>query len=257
MRKKNILLLSKTNVVEFRFKKIFEKYDYNLIISKTKFDALRQLNQYHKKLDLFILDLDEGKIIYDYIDELKERKLKKPIALLSSENNKKEFIKTLKLGINEYIVKPFDNKRIEKTLNKYLKNDENDKQFNPHLIKDYKEEIQLEIKKAKKGKYSISFVLLTFDGKFEQSAKNLYMRFLRKKLWDTDEAFFFKNNSILCFFPFSGLDEKDILSKKLKKYNRQIIMNSKKYDDCKLTLTFNIFPEHIDSFDQLIEEIKE
>ena len=257
MENKNILLLSKTNVVEFRFKKIFERYDHNLIISKTKFDAIRQLNQYHKKLDLFILDLDEGKIIYDFINELKERKLKKPIAVLSSENNKKEFIKILKKGINEYIVKPFDNKRIEKTLNKYLKNDENDVPFNPNLVKEYKEEIQLEIKKAKKGNYSISFALLTFDGKFEQSAKNSYMRFLRKKLWDTDEAFFFKNNSILCFFPFSGVDEKNILIKKLNKYYRQVIMDSKKYDNCKFTLSFNIFPDNISNFNQLIEEIKE
>lgn len=246
---KSVLLVTKTDLVEYRFNTLLQELDIDLLVSSSKADALMKLNYPNNIFDLCILDLDNGEEIFELIDEINKLKINKPIITLSSQNNRKMFLRVVKLGIDDFIIKPFDNIRIKDTLNKYFKFGEETLR---HLTGSYEEKVKFEMKKASKGKYPITFVFFIFMGDYRKKSATKYMKNIRKKLWDTDEVLFFNEYSLLGIYPFSGETESKLLEEKLKLYYLELTKNNTIFENTDMMLKMHIYPDNIAEYDVLI-----
>jgi len=249
---KTILLVTKTDLLQFRMESLLDKIDHELIITHSKIDAIHKLNYFNNELDLFILDLDDDIEMFSLIDEINERKINKPIILLSSFNDKSTFLKAIKLGIDDFIIKPFDDERMTTTLNKYLREKAVEVR---NEVQNYQKDLSLEIKKASKGAYPITFVVFNFIGKNKLFLANTFMRKLLSEKWDTDKAIFFTKDTIIGIFPFSGQKNLKVIEEKMKFYYSVIRKDKSAYRESDMIMQSLIYPTQVGGYQDLIHEI--
>lgn len=249
---KTILLVTKTDLLQFRMESLLDKINHELIITHSKVEAIHKLNYFNNDIDLFILDLDDDIEMFSLINEINSRNIHKPIILLSSFNDKSTFLKAIKLGIDDFIIKPFDDERMTSTLNKYLKEKVIEVR---NEVRNYQKDLSLEIKKASKGAYPITFIIFNFLGKNKLYLANTFMRKLLNEKWDTDKAIFYAKDVIIGIFPFSGQKNLRVIEEKMKFYYSVINENKSTFNATDMIMQSIIYPTQVENYDDLIDEI--
>lgn len=119
-RKMRILVVDDSAVslatVEQKLKDIYEVITVNSGVR-----ALRYLK--NERPDLILLDIKmEGKDGIETLKELREMKNGEdiPVIMLTSKNDKGSLIETAKLGIYDYLLKPFDTQDLHKRIKRAL-----------------------------------------------------------------------------------------------------------------------------------------
>jgi len=249
---KTILLVTKTDLLQFRMESLLDKINHELVITHSKIDAIHKLNYFNNAFDLFILDLDDDIEMFLLIDEINSRKIDQPIILLSSFNDKSTFLRAIKLGIDDFIIKPFDDERMTTTLNKYLQEKTIEVR---NEVRNYQKDLSLEIKKANKGAYPITFIVFNFVGKNKLFLANTFMRKLLSEKWDTDKALFFEKDVIIGIYPFSGQKNLRVIEEKMNFYYSVIKKEKSSYKESDMVMESLIYPTQIGGYDDLIYEI--
>lgn len=249
--KKTVVLVTRTDIVEYRFLSLLDE-DCDLIISSSKKDVLSKLNYRNNKVDLILLDLGISEEAFSLIEEIKDRKISKPIILLANQSDKKHFVRAIKLGIDDYIIKPFEDKRMEMTLKKYL-----DSENIPirNEVSDYQSDLHLEIKKAKKGEYPATFMIFRFVGNNKLMMTNLFMKKLRNKLWDTDKVLFYSKHTIIGIFLFSGIESINLIEEKMRYYYEEATEGRNVFYETDMLIMKKVFMVDFKNFDELIYDI--
>lgn len=249
---KTILLVTKTDLLQFRMESLLNKINHELIITHSKIDAIHKLNYFNNDFDLFILDLDDDIEMFSLIDEINNRQINKPIILLSSFNDKNTFLKAIKLGIDDFIIKPFDDERMTSTLNKYLREKVVEVR---NEVRNYQKDLSLEIKKANKGAYPVTFIIFNFVGKNKLYFANTFMRKLLNEKWDTDKAIFYTKDVIIGIFLFSGQKNLKVIEEKMKYYYSVINENKNASEGTDMIMQSLIYPTQVGDYDDFIYEI--
>lgn len=94
---------------------------YEVITVNSGVRALRYLK--NERPDLILLDIKmEGKDGIETLKELREMKNGEdiPVIMLTSKNDKGSLIETAKLGIYDYLLKPFDTQDLHKRIKRAL-----------------------------------------------------------------------------------------------------------------------------------------
>ncbi|MBO5460062.1 MAG: response regulator [Lachnospira sp.] len=94
---------------------------YEVITVNSGVRALRYLK--NERPDLILLDIKmEGKDGIETLKELREMKngADIPVIMLTSKNDKGSLIETAKLGIYDYLLKPFDTQDLHKRIRRAL-----------------------------------------------------------------------------------------------------------------------------------------
>lgn len=94
---------------------------YGVVLAKDGLEALEKLA--HTEVDLVITDLNMPKLDgFSLVQAIrKDRDLQRlPIIILSSLSSDDDVQRGLRLGANAYLVKPFDRKRIQYEVSKYV-----------------------------------------------------------------------------------------------------------------------------------------
>jgi CheY-like chemotaxis protein len=253
--KKNVLLASDVEMTKLKIISMLEKNDINIfeIHKSTQIFSKLKENNY----DLLIIDSTLELKSIEIISEIKKFDKNIPIVLLSDSKSKKEFVKYIKIGISDFIIKPFTEKRLAETLNKFLFNSKN-------LIKkenlnfSYENIIKFELKKSKKGNYPLTFIIINFPILTGNILANIFIKKIIKDIWDTDEIVFYKQNVLLGIHPFSSVKNSEIISKKL----HDKCTDAKKHNLCfeNVSLNLKIFidkPNENHSYDYYIEKFDE
>ena len=82
-------------------------------------DALNYLKS--RRVELLILDVYMPKLDgISLLEELRKNLVKSDVILVTAAKEANEIDKALKLGVVDYLIKPFDGDRIKKSLNNYL-----------------------------------------------------------------------------------------------------------------------------------------
>jgi len=249
--KKIVFLVTGTDLVEYRFLSLLDR-DCELVISSSKKDALSKLSYKNNKVDLIILDLGISEEVFSLIKEIKDRRITKPIILLSNQSDKKYFIRAVKLGIDDYIIKPFEDKRMEMTLQKYLDSE------NPPIrneVSNYQRDLLLEIKKAKKGDYPVTFLTFRFIGNNKLLATNLFAKKISSKLWDTDQVLFYSKHTLIGIFLFSGMESINLIEEKMRYFYFEVTEGRNIFDETDMLIHKKVFPFEFSNYDELIYEI--
>lgn len=96
--------------------------DIQIVESGTGFEALKVLPRYNFNLILTDINMPDinGLELINFIRNNPNYK-DIPLFIISTESSAQDREKGLKLGANEYIVKPFDPAQLQKLVKKYLK----------------------------------------------------------------------------------------------------------------------------------------
>ena len=94
---------------------------FEVIVASDGMEAAELLPK--QKVDLIITDLNMPNLDgFEFIKSIRSSQENKdiPIIILSSLNNEEDIERGLKYGANSYLVKPFDPKRVQYEVSKYL-----------------------------------------------------------------------------------------------------------------------------------------
>jgi len=218
---KKVLLVTNVKITKLKIISVLEKRNIEIIEIEKPSQVFSKLKQNNGNCDLLIADLSVGPMIVEIINRIKQFDKKIPIILLSDTQDKEEFIKFIKIGISDFLIKPFTEKRLNKSFSKFLFSSKK-------LIKNenfnftYENIMKFELKKSKKGKYPITFTLLNFLGTNGTIATNIFIKQMLTDLWDTDEIIFYKQNVLLGIFPFSSPENSKIIEDKIYKKFKEV-----------------------------------
>jgi DNA-binding NarL/FixJ family response regulator len=207
-------------ILEKRSLEIIELSKYQSIFSNVNINA-------SDHVELLIIDQTLDFKIEKFMDEISRIRKDLPVVLLSNPLRKKQIVKYLKLGISDFIILPMDEKRINKTLDKFLHASKNLIGIN-NINNHYKDILALELKKSHKGSYPVVFSLMIFDELNGYEHAKRFLKEIVSDLWDTDQIMFFRKNVLLGVHPFSCHQTTEIIEGKfLERYNEFKSKNNK------------------------------
>lgn len=129
----NILLLEDDKEFASNLVQVLELYFQTVYFKTNISDALAIVQK--EKIDVIISDIHlEKENGLDFIAVLRKEKNDIPIIIFSGFKDEKYLFKAIELGVIDYIVKPFDLKRLEEVLSRYAQT-LSDKQDNTYQIK--------------------------------------------------------------------------------------------------------------------------
>ncbi|MDF1882567.1 response regulator transcription factor [Sulfurimonas sp. SAG-AH-194-C21] len=129
----NILLLEDDKEFASNLVQVLELYFQTVYFKTNISDALAIVQK--EKIDVIISDIHlEKENGLDFIATLRKEKNDIPIIIFSGFKDEKYLFKAIELGVIDYIVKPFDLKRLEEVLSRYAQT-LSDKQDNTYQIK--------------------------------------------------------------------------------------------------------------------------
>ena len=117
--KKRIVAVDDSNVVLKMLKNVLDKEEYELHPFSTGTRALEYLVQKDKIPDLIILDIEmPGMNGYELLERIKkmDHLNSVPVVFLTSHNQRKQVVKAVTDGANDYVVKPIDKDILEKKM---------------------------------------------------------------------------------------------------------------------------------------------
>ena len=212
--KKNVLLTTNVEITKIKIISMLEKNNVNVIMITKPTQIFSIMKENNSNCHLLILDLDCGLNSIEIIKKMRQFDINIPIILLSNTKDKTEFIKYIKLGISDFIIKPYTEERLNAAFNKLLFNSK------PLIKKEnfnftYDKIMQFELKKSKKGKYPLTFTIIKFPISTGMILSNIFIKKVLNTIWDTDEILFYKKNVLLGIHPFSKVEDFKIIEKKL------------------------------------------
>lgn len=178
----NILIVDDKAYIRNRIKELLEEHRINIYeatSSRQLFTILAQLNY---DIDLIILEINLGNENgLDIISKLNIKGINIPVLILTTENRKKQFIKGIKAGVVDYMLKPFNDKVLVKRVLENIQEGKNKIahrkfiiQGNKVSVSNVKELKNKEISPFKpevivnKQENNLSIIMITFFKKVEE-----------------------------------------------------------------------------------------
>jgi len=105
-----ILSIDDSSVVRKIIKGAVDVIEYELLEASDGYEGLEILRKYPNEIKLVLLDWNmPGLSGIDVLQEMKEDSLLKsiPVMMVTTESEKENIIKAIKLGASHYVIKPF------------------------------------------------------------------------------------------------------------------------------------------------------
>jgi CheY-like chemotaxis protein len=121
---KNILVVDDEGLVTKSLKKLLAKEGFNAIVAKDAKEAIEQFKS--QKIDLIVSDVKmpemDGIQAIEKMRQLQKEAGRKPIPeiLITGYADEEKYKNALKLGIKDYIFKPFDTGQLLETIERNL-----------------------------------------------------------------------------------------------------------------------------------------
>lgn len=114
----SILVVDNNANTGFRLKKIFEGHQVDFSMATSGTEAINKL---HKKFDIIIIDInlgaDDG---FEVIKRVQEHNFDSIVIIATSTNTRKAFVRGIRMGASDYILKPFEDTYIKGKLLKHI-----------------------------------------------------------------------------------------------------------------------------------------
>jgi len=160
--KTNILVVDDDN----RIRKLLSKYleDNNFAVKNAEDALIAEKLLSEKNFDLMVLDvMMPGKTGFQFAEEIRDSGNDIPILFLTAKVETEDKIQGLKIGADDYLIKPFDPEELILRINAILRRNSNKKE------------------KLSFGKYSLDEekMILTYDNNRKIYLNNIEMNFLK------------------------------------------------------------------------------
>ena len=118
----NIMVIDINATTVYRIRKILDGIPVEIVSATTMYEAINRVGNLQSVLDLIIIDVNLGSEDgYDLITKLKEINPNLMVIISTSLNTRKSFVRAIRVGANDYILKPFDDEYMKQKLLTHIK----------------------------------------------------------------------------------------------------------------------------------------
>lgn len=118
----NIMVIDINATTTYRIKKLLENVPVEIISASTVYEAINRVGNLQSQLDMIIIDVNLGSEDgYDLVTKLKEINENLVVVIATSLNTRKSFVRAVRVGANDYILKPFDDEYFKLKLMGHIK----------------------------------------------------------------------------------------------------------------------------------------
>lgn len=264
-----IIMLDDTAYVRYRVKDILENMDMELCEAGTSFDFFNKLYDIRKELNLIILEVglssEDG---FSVLRKIKARALNIPVMILTKLNDRNSFIKCIKEGTSDYILKPFNNKMLIDRISKLVICHENSNKSEEIIYLNFQQYIVRQIIKCKAESKKFSIIMISLikenftelDEKIDvRDSYLILIDFLYSKLkviFKTSELF--EKYGLSTFIGvLPDCDEEKVISiiKNMKLIYTKLKLVDKRYSEYALQFSFVVYPQDGDDKQQLLDKL--
>ena len=152
----HIMVIDINATTSYRIKKLVENIPVEVISVSTVFEAINRANSLQVSLDIIIIDVNLGSEDgYDLITKLKEINENLMVIIATSLNTRKSFVRAIRVGANDYVLKPFDDDYMKTKLLSHIQSIDQSKSLPNVALKQADAVIYNAIKKAIREKHEL------------------------------------------------------------------------------------------------------
>lgn len=248
-----------------RIKELLSKFDIEVYGASNSTELINVLNKNKNEIDLILIDiLLEKEDGFEIVKMIKKKKLTIPVMILSDVSKKSVIAKSIQIGAIDYILKPFNDEFIVERILKNINNADDKYMQSNELKLDLQNYLIGEIKKAKKGKYSISIMMSTLS-KIESDSDNninsidiklsdIIKNRISELFWETDVFIRYASRSSIGVFPFCTKENTKIVNEKILNNFNKIKEKDQRFKEYKLENIFSTYPDDGDNKDELFSK---
>lgn len=259
----NIIIVDKTPSI-YRLKEVATRLNLRVIETSNSIQTLNRLRA-GDDIKLIIIDvLLEKEDGFQLVKDIKYINPLIPVMILTSLNGRMDFVRGVKVGASDYILKPFDDDTLISRINQLLKvasitatisDTSSGIDFNTYL--------DSEINKSIKGGYPLSIGMIVlykssynplhFDSDFMKYQDSLHRKF-KEIFFETDLFVPYGTQSFLTIMPFCSFDNIHIVRDKIISNSRNF-MEDLHMTDFHIVTSFVNLPSDGNTRDVLIDKL--
>lgn len=269
-----IAILDHTYYIRNRIKELMQEMNAELLEASTKKQMLTLLNM-HKDVDLILLEIDlpDEEDGFQVMKEIRALRNDVPVIILSSENKRSTFIRGIQEGASDYILKPFQDDFLMQRIEEHLKRkritvpSNVKKEKEPNLSVDFQKYLELELKKARKGKYEVTLLISLFFKNVDevtssveteyQKISKLLLPHLKKIIFETDLFMPYGSQSFIGIFPFCSVENQHFIKDKFRDTFEDMQIEHPFLESYSLINVFVSFPEDGDNKEDVLKKLSE
>ncbi|NMM64696.1 response regulator [Clostridium sp. P21] len=264
-----IIILDDMPYIRYRVKELLAKEDIEIYESGTSFDFFNKL--YDKKSEINLIILEVGLTSEDGFGVLKKingLNLKIPIMILTKMNTRIDFIRCIKEGISEYILKPFDPKTFIRKIDKLIVSHEKGEEPEEIVYLNFQEYMLKQIDRAKKENSKVSIMMVSLvkpnsnlEGE-KIEAKERYLILIDllyeklKNLFKVPDLFVKHGfSSFAGIIPWEGNSPVNKIEKSIESSYEEIKKKDGRYNEYEIKYVFATYPEDGKEGQSLLDQL--
>ncbi|OAA93757.1 response regulator [Clostridium coskatii] len=169
-----VIILDDMIYVRYRVRRVLEDAGIGVYECGNSFEFFNRLYDKKEEINLIILEVglstEDG---FEVLKKIKAKKLNIPVMILTKLNSREAFIKGIKAGTSEYILKPFNSKNLVKRITKLIKSSRNSDRPEEIVYLNFQEYIARQIVKCGAQNKKLSIIMVSLVKKYctEQDEK--------------------------------------------------------------------------------------
>lgn len=262
-----VVLLVQNTHMSSRISRIIDEVKGSSHETHDPIKFLNKISELGSDIKLIIIDIDmdieEG---FSILKKVKRSNPQIPIIVLTSNNKKEIFLKSIMAGAADFILKPFEDDFLKERVRMFMLVEVSASVETPRLIsKSLDEYVNIEVSKANKGKYNFSVLMSTFFTPADQitlKQENEYRRLsgdLHKNLselfWVTDVFVQFGTQSFIGVFPFCDLNSVTKIHNKIINKFDEIKNADVRLANYHIANAFVTYPEEGNNFTEIMDKL--
>jgi len=173
----NIIVIDINATTTYRIKKLLENVPVEIISATTVYEAVNRVGSLQAQLDMIIIDVNLGSEDgYDLITRLKEINQNLIVVIITSINTRKSFVRAIRVGANDYILKPFDDDYVKTKLMAHIKSIDDSKSLPNSSQKQIDTSIYNAVRKAIRENHELLIGLILVYNKKNPSQSSTNVR---------------------------------------------------------------------------------
>lgn len=218
---KNILLLYDSKLAKKNIKDSISSLEIEVLEIRVSYTTVKKIfskSDSSTNFDLIILEIASNfKDKINLLRHLQEKVPKLPIVVLNSDNSKSTILKMNRLGADEYILKPFDQKVLYDKVKYCLKSDykKEKKKKNEEDFNYFKVNLLEEINRSFRSELSFSLVKLRVVVNADKLIdKELFLELLRS----IDQVYLVSDKYFILLLPLTDQEGAEVVCSRIKEF---------------------------------------
>ncbi|KGM96943.1 chemotaxis protein [Clostridium novyi A str. 4552] len=278
---KNIIMIDNKPYSINTIRELVGEYNITVYEAKNSFEVFNTLQRLNNDAELIITDVNLGKESgIDIIKKIKDKGIKCPILILTSENKRKTFIEGIKAGATDYVLRPFEGKFLLKRIVKDIEKNSKDSKIVKQVLKptvgentekeksiDFNKYLEEKVYSSNKSSSEFSLLMLTLfksvdefteevEKEYDTLTAKVYPRL--KKLFSDAEIFTkYGPQSFVTIFKDLKYGGEEKLNNEVKKLFNDEKNRSKTHEKYFLECAFAKYPQDGKSKDEILEKVQD